>query len=97
MNAERRGLYTDFRALHEHADAPHAVAPLRPCRERPNRRAAENSDELAPSKANAHLPLLCQSTLSGRIARPKPAVLAFTVYTLKRFVVESGRPGAISD
>ena len=37
-------------------DAPHAVALLRPCRERPShRRAAEERDELAPPKANAHL------------------------------------------
>jgi hypothetical protein len=28
-------------------------------RERPRRRAAERNDELAPSKANAHLALLC--------------------------------------
>src|SRR6516225_2117515 len=33
---------------HEHADAPHAVALLRPCRERPCRCAAEDRDELAP-------------------------------------------------
>ena len=36
-----------FVARHEHADAPHAVALLRPRRERPNRRrAAEPCDEL---------------------------------------------------
>jgi hypothetical protein len=38
-------------------DAPDAVALLRPCRNRPSHRAAEPSDEFAPSKANAHLPL----------------------------------------
>jgi hypothetical protein len=32
---------------HEHADAPHAVALLRPRREQPRRRAAEKGDELA--------------------------------------------------
>jgi hypothetical protein len=42
---------------HEHADPPHAVALLRPRRERPPRRAAESRDEFAPSKENAHLPL----------------------------------------
>jgi hypothetical protein len=42
---------------HEHADAPYAVALLRARRERPSRRAAERSDELAPSKANLHLAL----------------------------------------
>jgi hypothetical protein len=44
-----------FVGRHEHADAPHAVAPLRPRHERPSRRAAECSDEFAPMKA--HLPL----------------------------------------
>src|SRR6516162_5057410 len=37
-----------FFARHEHADAPHAVALLRARRERPCRRAAEPSDEVAP-------------------------------------------------
>jgi hypothetical protein len=46
-------------ARHEHADAPHAVALLCTRRERPCRRAAERSDDFAPSKANAHLPLSC--------------------------------------
>jgi hypothetical protein len=46
-----------FDARHEHADAPHALALLRARRERPSRRTAERSDEFAPSKANAHLPL----------------------------------------
>jgi hypothetical protein len=42
----------------EHADAPHAVGPLRARRERPRRsRAAETSDEFAPSNAKSHLPL----------------------------------------
>ncbi len=34
--------------VHEHADAPHPLALLRPRRERPRRRAAEQRDELAP-------------------------------------------------
>jgi hypothetical protein len=38
-----------FAAPYEHADAPYAVALLRVCRERPHRRAADPSDELAPS------------------------------------------------
>jgi hypothetical protein len=42
---------------HEHADAPQAVALLRPRHERQRRRIAESSDEFAPSKANAHLAL----------------------------------------
>src|SRR5262249_15469520 len=37
-----------FFGPHEHADAPYAVALLRPGRERPCRRAAEERDELAP-------------------------------------------------
>jgi hypothetical protein len=44
-----------FIIRHEHADAPYALALLGACRERPCRRAAEPSDEFAPSKANAHL------------------------------------------
>jgi hypothetical protein len=36
---------------HEHADAPHAVALLRPRRERPRHRAAKSGDEFAPSRA----------------------------------------------
>jgi hypothetical protein len=46
-----------FVARQEHADAPDAVALLRPRRKRPRRRAAERSDEFAPFKANAHLTL----------------------------------------
>jgi hypothetical protein len=46
---------------HEHADAPYALALLRQRRERPSCcRAAERSDKFAPSKANAHLALLCE-------------------------------------
>jgi hypothetical protein len=46
---------------HEHPDAPDAVALLRVRHERPcSRRAAERSDEFAPSKANAHLALPCE-------------------------------------
>jgi hypothetical protein len=37
-----------FVVWHEHADAPHPVALLRPRRERPRRRAVESSDEFAP-------------------------------------------------
>src|SRR5262249_17428999 len=37
-----------FIAPREHADASHAVALLRACRERPRRRATEPRDELAP-------------------------------------------------
>src|SRR5262249_21547371 len=44
-------------ARHEHADAPYAVALLRPRRKGPRRRPTEPSDEFAPSKENAHLAL----------------------------------------
>src|SRR5262249_58409312 len=58
---ERRDARLDVRIVfvepHEHADAPYAVALLRPRRERPRRRAAEPSDEFAPSKAKHHPPL----------------------------------------
>jgi hypothetical protein len=60
-----------FDAPHEHADAPHAPALLRAHSKRPSRRAAEPGDELAPSKANAHLALLCWQ----KIARPSLYVL----------------------
>jgi hypothetical protein len=40
----------------EHADAPHAVALLRACRERPRRRAAEKREELAPPDTKHGLP-----------------------------------------
>jgi len=46
-----------FVKRHEHPDAPHAVALLRARRKRPRRRAAEERDELAPSKAHLHLPV----------------------------------------
>ena len=39
---------------------------LRPRRERPCRRAAERSDEFAPSKAKPHLPLPCRGVLSNQ-------------------------------
>src|SRR5947208_1968523 len=50
---ERREARLVFRIVlgerHEHADPPHAVALLRPRRQRPRRRhAAEKGDELAP-------------------------------------------------
>jgi hypothetical protein len=60
----RYGIVLVFR--HEHADAPHRLALLRARRERPCRRAAESGDEFAPSKANAHLALLCWQ----KIAQP---------------------------
>jgi hypothetical protein len=43
----RRGIV--FVAPYEHADAPHPLALLCARRERPRRRAAERSDEFAPS------------------------------------------------
>jgi hypothetical protein len=54
-----------FLVRHEHADPPHAPALLRTRRDRPSRRAAECGDEVAPSKANAHLPLLCRELYGG--------------------------------
>jgi hypothetical protein len=41
--------------VHEHADAPHALALLRPCRERPRCCAADERYELAPFQWQ-HLP-----------------------------------------
>jgi hypothetical protein len=54
-----------FVERHEHADAPHPPALLRPRRERPCCRAAERSDEFAPSKANAHQPLPCEEPIEA--------------------------------
>ena len=52
---ERYQTGLSFRAVcghaHEHADAPHPLTLLRPRRERPRRRAAEQRDELPPSHA----------------------------------------------
>jgi hypothetical protein len=42
LNERREAIV--FVAPHEHADAPHAVALLRPRRERPRRRAAKERD-----------------------------------------------------
>jgi hypothetical protein len=55
-----------FVERHEHVDAPHALALLRARRERPcDRRAAEPSDEFAPSKANAHLPSIAREPVEA--------------------------------
>jgi len=49
---ERRGAELSFRIVlgveHQHADPPHALAPLRARRERPRGSAADERDELAP-------------------------------------------------
>src|SRR5262249_48856779 len=63
--SERRGATLLFGIVFvepmEHADPPHAVALLRARRERPRRRAAEGSNEFAPSKAKPHLALPCEA------------------------------------
>src|SRR5262249_42442502 len=64
-----------FLKRHEQADAPHAAVLLRGRRERPRRRAAERSDEFAPSKANRHPALPCEETHEGRIARYQRSVV----------------------
>src|SRR5262249_46145568 len=66
-----------FVASHEHADAPHAVALLRPRRGRPSRRAAEERDELPSS--NDSITSAARSRIDGGMARPSAvAVLRFT-------------------
>src|SRR6516164_11380321 len=53
----------------QESDTRHTFRLLRPRRKRPSSdRAAESGDEFAPSKANAHLALLC--LLGKKIARP---------------------------
>jgi hypothetical protein len=54
---------------HEHADAPHAVALLRACRERPPCRAAEERDELAPSNHSITSSAMASSV--GGTSKPK--------------------------
>src|SRR6516225_6672125 len=46
--------------IDEHADAPHALALLRPRRERPRRRAAECGQQFPPSEGDCHTPLPCE-------------------------------------
>ena len=60
-----------FVARSEHADPPHPPALLCLRRERPRRRAAEERDEFAPSKASAHTTPLLPWVAPGRIARPE--------------------------
>src|SRR5262249_5195736 len=61
---------------HEHADAPHAVALLRACRERPRRRAAEERDRLATIHSTTSS---ARGIIDGGMARPSAlAVLRFT-------------------
>src|SRR5215831_15023853 len=60
--------------VQEHADAPHPLALLRPCPERPRcRRAAEQYDELAPLHVDFALPLIASSPSVRH-----PASLIFT-------------------
>src|SRR5262249_36945278 len=66
-----------FVARHERADAPHAVALLRPRGERPRRRAAEERDELA--SLHHSITSSARSRIDGGMARPSAvAVLRFT-------------------
>jgi hypothetical protein len=75
-----------FIAQHEHADAPHALALLRSCRQRPRRRTAEERDRLAAIDAHGHsITSSARSIIDGGIARPSAvAVLRFT--TISNFV-----------
>jgi hypothetical protein len=62
---------------HEHADAPHAVALLGARRECPRRSGAEPGDEVAPSKANAHLPLPWRKPIEAEYHGPTGRSLTF--------------------
>src|SRR6516162_6452035 len=66
-----------FVARDEHADAPHAVALLRACRERPNSRAAEERDELAPP--NHSITSVASANTVAGTSRPR----AFAVLRLR--------------
>ena len=65
-----RSLLVELIIAHIHSDAEIETAIIALGRERPRCRAAERSDEFAPSKANAHLPLLCLR--EKKLAQPKP-------------------------
>jgi hypothetical protein len=71
---ERRDASLGYRMVlaerHEHANAPHPLRLLRPCRERPRCRAAEQRDELAPSRVEHGLPLRSRSAARSAYHRP---------------------------
>jgi hypothetical protein len=73
-----------FVARHEHADAPHAVALLRPRREGPYRRAAEERDELAP-------PIL--SITSSAMARIPGGMVSPSALAVLRLITNSKLDG----
>ena len=62
---------------HEHADAPHAVALLRPRRERPRRHAAKEREEIAPPNHSITSSAMA-SSVSGTASPSALAVLRFT-------------------
>ena len=84
----RRGPGLIFRIVrgcrHQHADAPHALALLRPRRERPRRRAAEQRDELAPIHS-----ITSSARPSSGSGTASPSVLAVLLASL-------ARPGGMS-
>ena len=84
----RRGPGLIFRIVRgcrqQHADAPHALALLRPRRERQRRRAAEQRDELAPIHS-----ITSSARPSSGSGTASPSVLAVLLASL-------ARPGGIS-
>src|SRR5262245_48790481 len=61
--------------IHEHADPPHPLRLLRPCRERPCRRAAKRDNELPPSNMDCHVTLPWGSCNGGDDITPGRAAL----------------------
>src|SRR5262249_12896766 len=54
--------------VHQHADPPHPLRLLRPCRERPCRRAAKRDNELPPSNMDCHVTSRGGHAMEGTIS-----------------------------
>src|SRR5262245_55175981 len=71
---------------HEHADALHALALLRACRERPRRRTAEHRDELAPP----------HSITSSARASSEGGMVMLSAFAVLRLITSSNLVGCIT-
>ena len=65
-----------FIARHQHADPPHAVALLRPRRERPRRRAADRRDEIPSSHGVASYSITSVARSSVAVGTSMPSAFA---------------------
>src|SRR5262245_33193914 len=71
-------------AAREHADSPHALALLRPRRQRPRHRAADQRDEGPPPHS---ITSSARASMSGGTSRP-------SVFAVLRLITNSYLPGA---